>query len=73
MRMSKVLSGGFFAGQRTYIISGVGILSAITAYLVGDENVFTTMNSIFTLAGIYFLRKSTQRGKNANSRKIPKR
>ena len=72
MRMSKVLTGGFCAGQRTYIISGVGILSAITAYLVGDENVFTMMNSIFTLAGIY-LRKSTQREKNANSRKIPKR
>ncbi len=72
MKILKIISGGFYAGRRTYIISGVGILSAIAAYLVGDENVFNTMNSIFTLAGIFFLRKANERKKNANSRKISK-
>ncbi|MFA7188381.1 MAG: hypothetical protein WC137_02835 [Alphaproteobacteria bacterium] len=72
MKISKLVSGGFYKGQRTYIISGIGILSAIAAYLIGDENVFNTMNSIFTFAGIFFLRKSNERKKNANSRKISK-
>jgi hypothetical protein len=73
MKLSKIINGGWAAGQRTYIISGVGILSAIAAYLVGDENIFNVMNTIFTLGGIYFLRKSINKPKgtkNGNSRKI---
>jgi len=70
--MKKVLTGGFVAGHRTYIISGIGILSALGTYAVGDINLFEMMNSVFTLAGIYFLRKSTERKKNADSRKISK-
>ncbi|MCL2748633.1 MAG: hypothetical protein FWE50_01005 [Alphaproteobacteria bacterium] len=61
--MKKILTGGFAAGHRTYIISGVGILSAFTTYAAGDINLFEMMNSIFTLAGIYFLRKSTERNR----------
>lgn len=72
MKISKIISGGFYSGRRTYIISGVGILSAIAAYMVGDENIFNTMNSVFTLAGIFFLRKATERKTNGNSRKISK-
>ena len=71
--MKKIISGGFMAGHRTCIISGIGILSAIGAYLVGDADLFTMLQSIFTLGGIYFLRKSseTKRKKNGkNSRKI---
>jgi uncharacterized membrane protein YqgA involved in biofilm formation len=62
MKINKLIAGGFLAGRRTYIISGVGILSALAAYLTGDENIFNTMNTIFTLAGIYFLRKSNESG-----------
>ncbi len=58
--MNKFFNGGFLSGHRTYIISGVGILSAITAYLVGDSDIFVAMQSIFTLGGIYFLRKSNE-------------
>ena len=80
MKLSKIISGGMLAGQRTYIVSGVGIISAIAAYLIGDENIFNVMNTIFTLGGIYFLRKSVnstpiikpKEEKNANSRKISK-
>jgi len=71
--MNKIINGGFLAGKRTYIISGIGILTAIGAYLVGDAGVFTTLQTVFTLGGIYFLRKSNEskRKKNGrNSRKV---
>lgn len=59
--MRKIVKGGFCAGHRTYIISGIGILSAIGAYLVGDTDIFTMLQAIFTLGGIYFLRKSSEK------------
>ena len=63
--MKKIIKGGYLAGYRTYIISGAGIISAIAAYLVGDTDLFITLQSIFTLGGIYFLRKSNDnKGKN---------
>ena len=63
--MQKFFKGGYLSGYRTYIISGVGIISAIATYLVGDTDVFTMMQTIFTLGGIYFLRKSNEtKGKN---------
>ena len=58
--MNNFINGGFLRGRRTYIVSGVGILSAITAYLVGDTDIFIMLQSIFTLGGIYFLRKSNE-------------
>lgn len=73
--MEKIIKGGLLKGKRTYIISGVGILSAIGAYLVGDIDVFGMLQTVFTLGGIYFLRKSSEnkRTKNGNySRKISK-
>ena len=73
--MRKIINGGFLSGHRTYIISGIGILSAIGAYMVGDTDIFTMLQSIFTLGGIYFLRKSSEtKGKTngKNSRKISK-
>lgn len=71
--MKRVIHGGVLSDHRTYIMSGVGILSAIAAYLVGDTDVFAMLQAIFTLGGIYFLRKSSEtkgytNGKN--SRKI---
>lgn len=75
MKMQKIIHGGCLAGHRTYILSGIGILSAIASYLVGDSDLFMTLQSVFTLGGIYFLRKSseTKRNNNAkNTRKISK-
>lgn len=75
MNIQKIIHGGALAGHRTYILSGVGILSAIAAYLIGDSDLFATLQSIFTLGGIYFLRKAkeTKRRSNAkNTRKISK-
>ena len=71
--MKKIISGGFLSGHRTYIISCIGILSALGAYLVGDTDICTMLQSIFTLGGIYFLRKSSENKRNTNgkhSRKI---
>ena len=75
MKIQKIIHGGCLAGHRTYILSGVGILSAIASYLVGDSDLFMTMQSVFTFGGIYFLRKSgeTKRTHYAtNTRKISK-
>lgn len=73
--MNKIIKGGYLKGRKTYIVSSVGIISAIGAYLVGDEDLFTMLQTIFTLGGIYFLKKeSITKGKNngTNSRKISK-
>ena len=75
MKIQKIIHGGCLAGHRTYILSGVGIISAIASYLIGDSDLFMTMQSVFTLGGIYFLRKSkdTKRKHYAkNTRKISK-
>ncbi len=58
--MSKFFKGGYLSGYRTYIISATGILSALAAYLVGDSDIFTMLQAIFTLGGIFFLRKSNE-------------
>lgn len=73
--MNKFINGGFLSGRRTYIISAAGIISAICAYMVGDTDVFGMLQTIFTMGGIYFLRKSNnnKRKKHGkNSRKISK-
>lgn len=71
--MSKIISGGYLSGRKTYVISAVGIVSAIGAYLIGDQDLFTMLQTVFTLGGIYFLKQeSSTKGKNngTNSRKI---
>ena len=62
--MNKFINGGYLKNRKTYVVSGVGIVSAIGAYLIGDEDIFTMMQTIFTLAGIYFLKQeSSTKGK----------
>ncbi|MBR5904107.1 MAG: hypothetical protein IKZ49_01070 [Alphaproteobacteria bacterium] len=62
--MNKVINGGYLKGRRTYVVSSVGIVAAIGAYLVGDQDLFTMLQTIFTLGGIYFLKQeSSTKGK----------
>ena len=71
--MNKIMNGGYLSGRKTYVISAVGIVSAIGAYLIGDQDLFTMLQSVFTLGGIYFLKQeSSTKGKSdgTNSRKI---
>ena len=73
--MNKIMKGGYLAGRKTYVVSGVGIISAIGAYLIGEQDIFTVLQTIFTLGGIYFLKQeSSTKGKDdgKNSRKISK-
>lgn len=58
--MQKIIKGGYLAGYRTYLISGAGIISALVAYLVGDVDIFAMLQTIFTMGGIFFLRKSNE-------------
>lgn len=58
-----LIHGGVLADRRTYIMSGVGILSAIASYLVGDSDIFILFQTIFTVGGIYFIRKSDNKTK----------
>jgi len=57
--MNKIINGGYLSGRKTYVISGVGIISAIGAYLVGDQDIYTVLQTIFTLGGIYFLKQES--------------
>ena len=71
--MNKFINGGYLKDKKTYVVSSVGIISAIGAYLIGDEDIFTMMQTIFTLSGIYFLKQeSSTKGKSngTNSKKI---
>jgi len=62
--MNKFIKGGYLKNRKTYVVSTVGIVSAIGAYLIGDEDIFTMMQTIFTLASIYFLKQeSSTKGK----------
>ena len=73
--MNKIIKGGYLQNRKTYVISSVGIVSAVGAYLVGDADVFSMLQTIFTLGGIYFLKQeSSTKGKSngTNSRKISK-
>ena len=71
--MNKFIKGGYLTNRKTYVVSSVGIMSAIGAYLVGDQDLFSMLQTVFTLGGIYFLKQeSSTKGKNngTNSRKI---
>lgn len=64
MKISFV-RGGMLSDKKTHIMFGVGVLSAIASYLVGDTDIFVMLEAIFTLVGIYFMHKSdnTNKGK----------
>jgi hypothetical protein len=62
--MNKFIKGGYLKNRKTYVVSTVGIVSAIGAYLIGDEDIFTMMQTVFMLGGIYFLKQeSSTKGK----------
>lgn len=70
MKLLKMIAGGFASSYRTYIIFGAGIISALATWIIGDIDLFEMTNTIFTLAGIFFLRNSmtqTKGKENADS------
>lgn len=63
MRIQKIIRGGWLADSRTHVMSIVGVLSALAAYLVGDNDIFVLCQALFTLGGIYFIHKSNNQNK----------
>ena len=62
--MNKFIKGGYLSGRKTYVIASVGIVSAIGAYLIGEQDLFSVLQTVFTLGGIYFLKQeSSTKGK----------
>ena len=62
--MNKIIKGGYLKGRRTYVVSGVGIVTALGAYLTGEQDIFSVLQTIFMLSGIYFLKQeSSTKGK----------
>lgn len=60
LNMSNFISGGFFANRKTQIMTMVGIMSAVCAYLVGDSDLFATIQALIAIVGVYVLHKSKQ-------------
>ena len=60
-----LIRGGMLADKKTYIMFGVGTLSAIASYLVGDSDIFIMFQAIFTSIGIYLIHNTdnTNKGK----------
>lgn len=57
--MNNFINGGYLKNRKTYIVSSIGIISAVGAYLIGDADIFTMLQTVFTLSGIYFLKQET--------------
>ena len=58
--MNKFIRGGFLAGRKKYVLALVGIISAFGTYAVGDSDIFSLMQTAFTVGGVYFLCKSNE-------------
>ena len=58
--MNKFIQGGFFANRRTQIMTCVGIISAVCAYLVGDSDLFAVIQTLIAVCGVYVLHKTKQ-------------
>jgi hypothetical protein len=65
----SIISGGQLRGKKTYITAITGIISAFGLYLSGEADIFLTMQAIFPMLGILFLRKSiTETKEDLNDR-----
>jgi hypothetical protein len=53
---SKILYGGALRGKKTYLAAIAGIITAICGYLAGETDIFITLQTIFPLLGLLFLR-----------------
>lgn len=56
MDLKYVLSGGFAAGYRTYIMAGVLVVSALASYAVGDVDLMHTVQNVAMGLGLGSLR-----------------
>ena len=55
--MTDIIKGGFLQGKKTYITAVTGIIAAVAGYLVGDLDLNQTLQAVWPLATMAFLRK----------------
>ena len=48
-------------GYRTYVMAGLGVISAVASFLVGDADLLTAATAAFNAAAIAFLRSGIPR------------
>lgn len=49
MDIKNVVTGGFLAGNRTYIVGAVAIITAVASYLTGDADLQATLGKVWEL------------------------
>lgn len=58
--MNKFINGGFLSNRRTQIMTAVGALSALCAYLTGESDLVAMLQTLIAIVGAYILHKSKQ-------------
>ncbi len=59
--MADILSGGFFAGKKTYIVMFTAIIGAVGAYLTGDLNLIEAGTAVLAALGLGGLRDAIKK------------
>ena len=54
--LGYILSGGFLAGYRTYLMAGLAVLTALVAYADGDVDLPHTVTNVIMGLGLGTLR-----------------
>jgi hypothetical protein len=47
--MGSLLTGGFLAGYRTYVMSALAAATAIAMWSIGEQNTVTTLQALWEL------------------------
>lgn len=47
--MTDLLTGGFLRGYRTYILSGLAVITAVAYWSVGDQSTTDTLRALWEL------------------------
>jgi len=61
--ITSIATGGFLAGNKTYITAVTGIVGAVGAYLTGEMTLVEAFQVIWPLVTVAFLRKGVADGK----------
>lgn len=57
--ITKILTGGFLKGYRTYILAGVAAVTVAAQFLVGDLNLTEALQQLALALGLGSLRAAT--------------
>ncbi|MBL0690543.1 MAG: hypothetical protein JJV93_02755 [Alphaproteobacteria bacterium] len=57
MKLSTISNGGFLKDKKILLSAIVGIISAITAWAIGDMNLDLMISTVASLCGVIFFKK----------------